>query len=409
MYRHTFLPTFVAALLVIVTGCSDQLTGPNQSASGPQAAVQSGPGGTSATTAASCDETVSPGDAIQTAIDNASAGAVICVEPGTYAEDVSVDKALTLQGTTDPTGSSPAILDGQLAVEEDGSSSGAGAIITKLKIAPSAAFDIDGTGIDPAGIKVTVSDVAITENVVDGLIGDATGGSSSGTVHGIQVWNGGEPYVTNVSLTDNTVRNIENQGDASAGWPNYGGAVGIKVQGVVRDIEVTGNTVRGVHSAGWVYGVTLTHTNNDPQLRSPENVTVTGNTVAELNDGSVYGVFAEPAAAPYPGVAVAIDDTENPSGPGGADADQATVSQNNFLNVPIGTQNKDQVHTLVAECNYWGHASGPSNALDSGDKGAEVVGDVDFTPWSVRKIGQGGQSGNSCVGGRDDSGDSLGQ
>lgn len=352
-----------------------------------------GPGGPAGLGPA-CDITVPIDEAtIQEGVDAASSGNTVCVEPGTYGGDVTVDKDVTLRGTTDPSGSNPAVLDGQLAVEE------AGATVTHLKIAPATTFDIDAGGIDPFGIRITASDVLVERNVVSDITGDATGGNSSGTVHGIQVWNPGTPFVTGVTIQDNVIRNLQNLGDAAAGWPNYGGAAGIKVQGVVKDIQVTDNTVRGVHSAGWVYGVTLTHTGNDPQERSPENVTVEDNTLAELNDGSVYDVFSDPGAAPYPGAAVAIDDTENPTGPGGADADQVTVRLNNFLDAPIGAQNKDQVHTLVAECNYWGHASGPSNAANNANKGAGAVGDVDFRPWSVRKIGQGRNPTNSCVGG----------
>lgn len=392
---RTVLACAVAAVFAFA-GCqeSGQLVEPESSSVDAASGAVDG----AAVTTASCDITVDDddGESIQTdGVDAVSDGGVVCVAPGTYTGDVTVDKDITLRGTTDPSGSSAAVVDGQLAVN----GSGAGATVAYLKIAPTTTFTV-GTGIDPFGIRVTVSDVLVAGNVVSGLTGDATGGSGSGTVHGIQVWNGGEPYVTDVTVRDNTILDIQNLGAASLGWPNYGGAAGVKVQGVVRDIAVTGNHVRGVHSAGWVYGVTLTHTGNDPQKRSPENVTIEGNTLAELNDGSVYDVFTHPTSAPYPGAAVAIDDTENPDGPGGADADQATVAFNNFLASPIGAQNKDEVHTLVAECNYWGHASGPSDARNQADKGASAVGEVDYRPWSVREIGLGANPGKSCVGGK---------
>lgn len=339
-----------------------------------------------------CDAVVSGGSRIQAAVDNASGGDVVCVEPGTYVEDVSVDNAITLRGSTNPEGAHPAVIDGRLTVEA------AGASLTHLKVAPTTTFSV-GTGIDPVAIRATASNVTIEENLVDGISGDATGPGGSGTVHGIQVWHPGPTFISGVTIRGNTVRGVETLGDAAAGWPNYGGAVGIKVQGVVKDVQVLGNTVRDVHSAGWVYGVTLTHTGNDPQARSPENVTIEKNTLEKLNDGTRYNVFMNPNAAPYPGAAVAIDDTENPSGPGGANADQATVRLNNFLSAPIGAQNKDQVHTLVADCNYWGHESGPSNAPNPANKGAEAVGDVDFTPWSLQKLGPGTPSSTTCTGG----------
>lgn len=386
------LLTLLVIPVVALLACDD----PTSTLQSPDVRAGMGPGGAGS----SCDVTV-PTDVgtVQEAVDDAgtAAGDVVCVEPGTYAENVTVDKEITLRGTTPPSGSDPAVVDGQLSV------TAAGVTVESLRVAPTTVFTV-GSGLDPYGIRVTASGVLVEGNVVSGLTGDASGGSGSGTVHGIQVWNGSEPFVRDVGIRGNTIVDLANEGDASAGWPHYGGAAGIKVQGVVRDVEVTGNTVRGVHSAGWVYGVTLTHTGNDPQARSPENVIVERNTLAELNDGSVHDVFDDPASAPYPGVAFAVDDTENPSGPGGADADQATVALNNFLNVPIGTSNKDRVHTLVAECNYWGHASGPSNAANDADRGASAVGDVDYTPWSVRQIGRGANPEKSCVGGDDERG-----
>jgi parallel beta-helix repeat protein len=45
-----------------------------------------------------CDFTVSPGDLIQDAIDSASSGDTICVEPGTYTADLDIFKSIELLG-----------------------------------------------------------------------------------------------------------------------------------------------------------------------------------------------------------------------------------------------------------------------------------------------------------------------
>jgi len=56
----------------------------------------SGPAGA----AQSCTITLSPGDSIQQAIDNASSGAVICLQAGTWNENINIGKSLTLKGAS---------------------------------------------------------------------------------------------------------------------------------------------------------------------------------------------------------------------------------------------------------------------------------------------------------------------
>lgn len=92
-------PLLLAApLLLLLAACDRQAaTGPDPGleADGETAASRGGP----ANSAASCDVTV-PGDAstIQGGVDAASPGATVCVEAGTYTEQVVVNKDLALQG-----------------------------------------------------------------------------------------------------------------------------------------------------------------------------------------------------------------------------------------------------------------------------------------------------------------------
>lgn len=55
-----------------------------------------------------CDATVTAGDSIQAAVDAAALGDRVCVEPGTHAEQVVLDKTLTLSGTDGATIQAPA-------------------------------------------------------------------------------------------------------------------------------------------------------------------------------------------------------------------------------------------------------------------------------------------------------------
>jgi parallel beta-helix repeat protein len=63
--------------------------------------------------AAPCDTTLNPGDDIQAAINNATAGDVICLEPGTYTptQTIQVNKALTLT-SEDPYATTKPVING---------------------------------------------------------------------------------------------------------------------------------------------------------------------------------------------------------------------------------------------------------------------------------------------------------
>src|SRR6185503_14848721 len=52
------------------------------------------------------------------------------------------------------------------------------------------------------------------------------------------------------------------------------------------------------------------------------------------------------------------------------------------------------VGTVNAECNWWNSATGPTNGGNPGGTGEEVVGDADFTPWSIAP-----NPGGACTGG----------
>jgi hypothetical protein len=279
-------------------------------------------------------------------LDRAASGDAVLVAPGTYDEDPVVDTPdLTLRGVTDPLGGNAATVDGTLTVEA------AGAAVRRLRLAPSRTFEPGG--IDPTVLLVTGDDVTVEGNLLEGLRADAGTGGDSVTLNGIHVFDASDSPLGGVVVRDNTVRDVVNDGDAAAGWPNYGGATAIKVQGTVDGVDVVGNTVEEIYSAGWTWGVVLTHTNTgDYDGVSPKSVSVEGNTVSNLNTaGSRFDPLGDPGGAPFPGVAFGID--------GNADADQASVEGNNFVRVPLGVQTKDPDHTLDVRNNWWGDASGP--------------------------------------------------
>lgn len=330
--------------------------------------------------AQSCDRVVDDDGgedhtSIQAAVDAASSGETICVNPGTYTEEVTIDKEVTVVGTSPPEDDEGATVDGWIEV------TATGAAVKRLKVTSSTTYTPSNWTRpgSPFAILVTASDVLLEGNVVEGIAADAGADpTESISLNGIQLFNGGASPLTGLEVSNNTVRDMFNDGGSS--WPNYGGVAAIKVQGVLDGVDVLRNRVEQLHSAGWVWGIVNTHTGNAPSV-SPKNVTVERNHVSEGNDGSEFDVFDDVSSAPYPGVAFGID--------GNSDADEATVRFNDFVEIPGGVQNKDEVKTLVAEVNYWGSESGPSlNVDDDEDERSAVVGpgSTDYTPWLREEV-----------------------
>lgn len=308
---------------------------------------------------------------IQDAVDSASAGDTICIQPGTYDEDVAVDTGVSLHGATAPNSTNPVHVDGQITVEPGAD----GTTISRLRIAPTGTFP-GGTFPDPAGVLVKASDVTVENNIIEGLRADLSDGGGSFTLHGVQVFNSG---VSDVTIQHNVIRDFESDGDPT-GWPKYGGVAGVKLQADVEAVTVRANEIADLHSAGWAWGVVLTSSGSAAGV--PQDVTVEKNHISGVNDGSKYDVFSGPNggrdAAPYPGSAFGID--------GAADASEATLVGNNLL-APNGAESKDQTETLVAACNWWGDRSGPTHDDNSGGEGTWALergsATIDYSPWLI--------------------------
>lgn len=321
-------------------------------------------------------ELVVPDDygTIQDAVDNSNSGTTICVEPGTYSENISVDAEVTIRGRTAPTSGRPAVIDGWISLDADG------AELYRMVVTRTSQFTTsDGFTPDPFGVRVAASNTVIADNIIYDLT-DAPN-NNWGAINGIQVF--GDEQLSNVMIRANEVRNTTKE--------VIGGVAGVKLQAAVTDVEITGNSVTDLHSPGWVWGVVLTGSSSTEG--HPKKVLVEENTMDRLNDGSQFDVFEGDnegrASAPYPGSAFGIDE--------GAGADKATVRYNN-LAAPNGAESKDENNTLVMECNWWGAKSGPTNNDNSDGEGSWAVerGDatIDFTPWLTAPAPS-----RACVGG----------
>ncbi len=284
-------------------------------------------------------------------------GGTVFVAAGTYAENVTINKTLTLQGANAPDGPDAAVVAGRITV----TGAGAGAAVRRLRIVPGGVIG------NAAAITVNASNITISDNLIDGITGNGTG-----TVKGIYLYRGSLPAIANIAVTANTIRNVANP---PGGGGSYGGAVGILAQGVLDGVTLTANTIQTVISAGWAYGIEVAPTAS-ALSNPPQNVLVQQNNISNVNYGVVYGtnVMANPNAAPYPGVGMIIDT----AGATSANASQATVFNNAFssLHAPLG--NKDVAHALNASGNYLGYTDVDDLAQVISPT---LVGRIDFTPW----------------------------
>ena len=303
-------------------------------------------------------------DTIQGGIDAAVDGDTVSVSAGTYSENVNVNKDVTLAGLNPPSGGSAAVVDGTVDLTFDG------ATVESLRVVPGSV-----TG-NEAAIAVYAGNTTVSGNLIDGMTGDGTG-----VIKGVHIFNGGKPAIFNISVTNNVIRNIDNQ---QPGIP-FSGADGIQIQGVVDGVAITGNTIEDIHSAGWAYGIEITTTAADT-ANPPQNVQVLNNSISLVNDGSVYNVMLDPFAAPYPGIGLVIDETF--PGADDGDASQVTVTYNDFVNLIVGAFNKDTDQILNAENNWWDACDGPSGVGPG--SGVAVGPNIDYDPWEAGKCDKDG-------------------
>lgn len=360
------LSVLVAAATLLFMGCDNQITAPNSEKVGtpshaPASAGPAAPGG-------KCDVTVSQNESINDKVDNAAqSGDVVCVENGTYSEQVTINKDLTLKGLSNPTVKRPSSPDAFTIpesgpkwepiifafggdVDSKGNVSGSSTVDVTVK-----GFTIDGDGEQPntkRGLALfyrnasgtvsgnTVENMAIGGKQTFGILayGDSDVDITNNTINGYERGgigaNGdqGDRPDPEVLIRDNTVTG---SGDGSTtGWGPNGIQVGFGASGKVFDNSVTknryANSFAAATSAGIiVFGSDDVHvrgnevSNNDINLAAAvgENVrfvknqtkdAIIGVYFAQANNGKlVNNTFTDPDGGPVGDTGVLNTGTNN--------------------------------------------------------------------------------------------------
>jgi len=373
-----------------------------------------------------CDATVSPGDSIQTTVNNASSGETICIEAGTYDENVTVDvENLTLHGPnaglsgSDSSRGSEAVVTDGIVVDADG-------VTVK-------GLQVESNGFHGIRLQNPVDGTTILNNVITNVDGGTF--SNEGAGNGVQIQLTGDENETanNLSVRNNKISNVTTPDLDPGGGPTLAIGVNVLPRGNDVDLVVDGNEITDIEpgEAGDGDSREARAVSVDTQLDNGVNgggrvdgVEITNNDISNIAGDRLFAVslFEDGGVDPRRGVEdfeIERNDFTDLNADGDIEAaifvggyeefGDHTVTLNNFNDGFVerfnGAQpgfDPDDADTLSAECNYWGHATGPEDEDNPQGKGQGVLGPVDYRPWSVRKIGRGENPEKSCVGGKND-------
>ncbi len=264
-----------------------------------------------------CTKTVTSGNSIQSTLNTASSGNVICVNSGTYNGDVTIPTNVELVALNSPNSTDNTTITGTVTLGEGSTLKG---------------FVISGsTGAD--SVTVENSDTTVDSNIIEGMVG--TGSS----INAIRVASySSATLVSNVLVTNNLIQDLSNTGK---------GANGVMIQGNVDGVNVTYNTIKNIITqnstpAGWDYAMGIqdsTSGSTEMNMISPKNLVIEYNTLNKIQ------------SVKEPGRGFGVDEASSTNY---ADASEVTLKYNNFLNIPNDLTNKDHAnHTLVAKDNFF--------------------------------------------------------
>jgi len=202
--------------------------------------------------------------------------------------------------------------------------------------------------------------IVVRDNVIRNL--DSVGDAASRGVH-----LDGVPAPTQVTVTNNTVEDLDSENNA----------VGLFVNANASDVTIRDNEVRDAYADYNSSRSPFAYAGGIQVGGDSDRITVANNTVSNVTTDNYTT-----ESSSFAGTTLIVAS--------GVDVATMTVSNNSFTGTSdLALQNKNTSVTLVAEDNYWGSSAGPNataNTYEVDSQGGTIdprngFDNVDFAPW----------------------------
>ncbi|MFC2008185.1 beta strand repeat-containing protein [Chloroflexota bacterium] len=322
---------------------------------------------------------------IQAGIDAATAGDTITCQTGAFTEDLTVNTAsLSLKSAAGST--TIQLVDG-VGIDIQGGANNftlggaTGQGFTILGDSTNTTFNIQLANA-PSGVAISYNAIDTSGNATMGISIGAAGATDLTISNNSFVAEVGDgsiwgPKVVNVTVADNTFT-------GPGGPPDSGYAVEFAGVTATTTSTISGNTI-----TGYAMGIAIFNGEGTSDL------TISGNTVSECKNGIRLGQYSPTTNGDMTTVTLTqntlLDSTIGIRINDGANvkASQFTISNNSISgSTTYGLQNEHASEAVTAECNWWGHASGPYHPTTNVDGNGDAVTDkIDYLPWLIEEGG----------------------